>query len=148
MKRNQKMSETTLANRLSNAKRSMQHLEKATSMPLDAPLNMPLADWEMINLNATVHLFNVTFEVLMKALNVYFDEKLKLRHEQRSNSYRLLQSAYQNHFIDDEKIWIGILNARNATVHEYNEEQTMGLYQAIKSYVSHLSALLNRLTEI
>ncbi len=132
------MSEIKLATRIQNADKSLHHLEIAASIPLDQ---------QKMNLNATIHRFNIAFETLMKALDAYLDEVLELPEEQRSGVFQRFQSAYKNHLIDgdDEAIWLAIRKARNATVHEYDEAQALELYQRIKSYVPYLRQLLERI---
>ena len=130
------MSAIKLAETIRNAENSLKRLEEAAVMPLDR---------KKMNLDAAIHRFNIAYETLMKALDAYLDQTLQLPEEQRAGNYRRVQSAYQIHLINDEAVWIAILKARNATVHEYDETQAMDLYQKIKFYVPYLRELLERI---
>ena len=131
------MSETKLACRLDNVERSLARLEAVARKPLDE---------EYVNLDATVHRFNVAFETLLKALDTHLAWVRRMSPSERGHSnFKRLQAAFRVGLIDDDRIWTRIRKARNATVHEYDQEQALALYRAVKTYVPHLRALLERM---
>ena len=138
-----KMSENKLANHLSNSQRCLKRLEEAIRQPLDE---------DMFMLDAVVHRFNVAFELLMDTLLVYCvetdflpEEKIK---EYELNARKLIELAFDCKLIDDDQTWIAIKDARNATAHEYDEQQALDHYDKVKSYLPHLQALFEKMNTI
>lgn len=131
------MSETKLACRLSNVEKSLARLEAVAGKPLDE---------EYVNLDATVHRFNIAFETLLKALDTHLAWVHRMSPSERGHSnFERLRAAFRVGLIDDDQVWTRIRKARNATVHEYDQEQALALYRAVKTYVPHLRALLERI---
>ena len=138
-----KMSENKLANHLSNSQRCLKRLDEAVRQPLDE---------DMFMLDAVVHRFNVAFELLMDTLLVYCvetdflpEEKIK---EYELNARKLIELAFDCKLIDDDQTWIAIKDARNATAHEYDEQQALDHYNKVKSYLPHLQALFEKMNTI
>ena len=138
-----KMSENKLANHLSNSQRCLKRLDEAIRQPLDE---------DMFMLDAVVHRFNVAFELLMDTLLVYCvetdflpEEKIK---EYELNARKLIELAFDCKLIDDDQTWIAIKDARNATAHEYDEQQALDHYDKVKSYLPHLQALFEKMNTI
>ena len=97
-------------------------------------------------LREQIHRFNIAFETLMKALDAFLESRHRLGPTARGVSkFELLGTAYRLRLIEDEGTWIDILDARNATSHEYDQDKAMALYQEIKRYVPHLDRLLSRM---
>lgn len=46
--------------------------------------------------------------------------------------------AYQSHWLEDEAVWLEMLQARNETSHIYNEETARRIYEQIKRYAPEL----------
>ncbi len=131
------MSETKLACRLNNAEKSLARLEAVARKPLDE---------EYVNLDATVHRFNVAFETLLKALDAHLASVRRMSPAERGRSnFERLRAAFRVGLIDDDRVWTRIRRARNATVHEVDQEQALALYRAVKTYVPYLRALLERM---
>ena len=138
-----KMSENKLANHLSNSQRCLKRLDDAVRQPLDE---------DMFMLDAVVHRFNVAFELLMDTLLVYcvetdFLPKEKVK-EYELNARKLIELAFDCKLIDDDQTWIAIKDARNATAHEYDEQQALDHYNKVKSYLPHLQALFEKMNTI
>ena len=138
-----KMSENKLANHLSNSQRCLQRLDDAISQPLDE---------DMFMLDAVVHRFNIAFELLMDTLLEYCVESDLLPKERvkeyELNARKLIELAFDCKLIDDDQTWIAIKDARNATAHEYDEQQALAHYNKIKSYLPHLQALFEKMNTI
>lgn len=132
------MTSTKLDNRILNARRSLERLQNVAAKPLDP-------DHE--RLDATVHRFNIAFETLVKAVDTFLEERHRLGPSERGSSkFGLLKAAYRQRLIEDEQTWVDILDARNATSYEYDQDKAMALYRSIKRYVPHLERLLSRLS--
>ncbi len=131
------MSETKLAVRLSNVERSLARLEAVARKEMDE---------EYVNLDATVHRFNTVYETLLKALDAHLACVYRMSPSERGRSnFERLQVAWRVGLIDDDQVWTRIRKARNATVHEYDLEQALALYRAVKTYVPQLRSLLRRM---
>ena len=138
-----RMSENKLANHLSNSQRCLKRLDDAIRQPLDE---------DMFMLDAVVHRFNIAFELLMDTLLVYCVEtnllpKEKVK-EYELNTRKLIELAFDCKLIDDDQTWIAIKDARNATAHEYDEQQALAHYNKVKSYLPHLQALFEKMNTI
>ena len=138
-----RMSENKLANHLSNSQRCLKRLDDAIRQPLDE---------DMFMLDAVIHRFNVAFELLKDTLLVYCvetdflpEEKIK---EYELNARKLIELAFDCKLIDDDQTWIAIKDARNATAHEYDEQQALDHYDKVKSYLPHLQALFEKMNTI
>lgn len=58
----------------------------------------------------------------------------------------VMRQAYADKLIDNEEIWIELLNARNETSHIYDEETAAEIFEDIKSkYISQFKALILKL---
>lgn len=133
------MTSTKLANRILNASRSLERLQHVAAKPLDP---------DRERLDATVHRFNIAFETLVKLLDTFLEERQRLGPAERGSSkFALLKSAYRLRLIDDEQTWVDILDARNTTSHEYDQDKATELYESIKDYVPHLERLLSRMAD-
>ena len=137
------MSETKLANHLSNSQRCLKRLDDAIRQPLDE---------DMFMLDAVVHRFNIAFELLMDTLLEYCVESDLLPKERvkeyELNARKLIELAFDCKLIDDDQTWIAIKNARNSTAHEYDEQQALAHYNKVKSYLPHLQALFEKMNTI
>ncbi len=130
------MSETRLANRLANAERRLPSLEEAVAEPLDEKL---------MNLDATVHRFNTTFESLLEAVGQWPGVVQRPCHEgvavPASPGFRRVEGGP-----DRGRGGMGaLLNAQNATVHEYSLEKALALYRDPKVHTPRPRRLLDRM---
>lgn len=58
----------------------------------------------------------------------------------------VMKKAYEFKLVDDDTLWIEILNSRNITSHVYDEETAKNIFENIKNkYTAELSELLNKL---
>lgn len=134
------MSSVKLENHLLNSKNSLNRLKSVAVKPLDE---------DKERLDATVHRFNIAFEKLIDTFLVYSVEKDLIPQEDESkyavNKFKIIELAFNLKFIDDDKIWVSILRTRNATSHEYSEEQAMNLYLRIKSYIPYFESLYEKM---
>ncbi|XVN43913.1 MAG: HI0074 family nucleotidyltransferase substrate-binding subunit [Rickettsia hoogstraalii] len=76
-------------------------------------------------------------------------ENLKkiLKHEKiESNTPKdVLSKAFQFSLIDDEKMWLGMLDDRNNTSHVYKYEDAKQVFENIKLYLPILEKTYNKL---
>ena len=119
---------------LIKAKQSMNNLEEALER-----LGEALAIKEEENtlvVDATIQRFEFVIELYWKTLN----RLLELEGIQTYTPIEMLKASYTVHWLDDETIWLQMLNDRNKTSHIYDAEMTNQIYQNIKSYYPVLSS--------
>lgn len=81
--------------------------------------------------DATIQRFEFSIELFWKAL------KKKLLYDygvDAQSPKTVLQQAYINQLISDEKIWLDMLKDRNLTSHTYNQELALEIYYRIQKY--------------
>lgn len=86
-------------------------------------------------IDATIHRFEFTFELFWKAL------KKQLKNEFDTESYgprQVLQQAYANKLINDESMWLKMLEDRNLMSHVYQEKLADQIYKNILIYTTFL----------
>ncbi|KLU61965.1 nucleotidyltransferase substrate binding protein like protein [Peptococcaceae bacterium CEB3] len=89
--------------------------------------------------------FEFTFELAWKALKAVFEnEGLIGLHSPKS----VLREAFAAGLIDDEELWLAMLDDRNATVHIYNEQRAIEISQHIlEKYAGPLGDLAEKLQQ-
>lgn len=90
--------------------KTLKQLQKALEKPLDK---------DNMNRDATIQRFKFTAELFLRIL-----KKCLLVEKMPTTSPRdTLQKAYSFNWIDEEKIWLRMLDDRNLTSYMYNEER-------------------------
>ena len=91
------------------------------------------------NIDATIQRFEFTFELSWKFLKDYFFEQgLELYYPKE-----VIKEAFLAKLINNEEIWIKMLQDRNLTSHTYDEELADKIYHNVKLYVQEFRSLLN-----
>lgn len=92
-------------------------------------------------LDASVKRFEFVIELFWKTLTKI------LKHEKiESNSPKdVLSKAFQFSLIDDEKMWLGMLDDRNNTSHVYKYDDAKQVFENIKLYLPILEKTYNKL---
>lgn len=82
--------------------------------------------------DSAIKRFEFTFELFWKTIKkiLYVIEK-----EETTGPRDALSKSYQYKAIDDEKLWLSMLDDRNEASHIYNEEIAKHLLENIKSYL-------------
>lgn len=93
-------------------------------------------------IDATIQRFEFTFELFWKALKkkIFYDHALEL-----NSPKSVLQAAYTNQLIMNEKMWLNMLSDRNLTLHTYNQELALEIYHRIQQYEPFLQQEFRRL---
>lgn len=82
-------------------------------------------------IDATIQRFEFTFELFWKWLKlILLDQGIDV-----SFPKEVLKEAYKAHMIDDETIWLQMLNDRNLSSHTYNQDLAKSIYTHIKIYI-------------
>ncbi|WP_166308749.1 HI0074 family nucleotidyltransferase substrate-binding subunit [Bradyrhizobium sp. 2S1] len=105
------MSVRKLKDSLTNLESAVSNLERAITIPRDRELVY----------EGTIHRFEVTIELMWKTL------KRALEYEglQPKTPRETLKEAFRIGWIDQETIWIDMLESRNTTSHQYLAEELL-----------------------
>lgn len=94
-------------------------------------------DPEGVIIDATIRRFMFTFELCWKFLKDFFSEKgVSLNYPKE-----VIQEAFRIGIINDEDLWLQILEDRNLTSHTYDEELADEIFQRIKVYTPEIRRL-------
>jgi nucleotidyltransferase substrate binding protein (TIGR01987 family) len=116
-----------------------QQLGKAL-IALEVVLNKPM-DPDRSNIDATIHRFEFTIELYWKLLKRILESLGK----EVTYPKVVLKEAFAGKLIDDELIWLSMLNDRNQTSHTYNEEIADEIYLHIKNYFPVMNETFRKL---
>ena len=98
-------------------------------------------DEDRSNIDATIQRFEFTIELFWKLLKKILLSKGVSTQYPRD----VLQEAYAGNLIDDEQVWLNMMNDRNQTSHSYDEELANQIYERIKTYTPIFSKTLLKL---
>ena len=91
-------------------------------------LEIPI-DQHRIIIDATIKRFEFTFELFLKTMK----RRLALEGIDVKSPRQTLQKAYELSWIDDEQLWLSMMNDRNETSHVYDEEKAHEIYKKSKT---------------
>lgn len=119
---------TRFNQRMSNFKRSLHLLvNQAKQDRLDPE-----------NIAATLHFFEMTFELGWKLLKDF----LEVQGIPVKSPRETLKTGFNLGYLHDGHTWIDMLDARNSIAHAYEEEMALALFKSIKqNYVPLLQTL-------
>ena len=101
---------------------------------LEEMANLPIHE-HRAEIDSTIHRFEFTFELFWKFLKKKLHDDYDIEvHGPRS----VLQQAYMHKIINEEKIWLAMLEDRNMTSHTYKQALADQIYENIKKYVPFL----------
>lgn len=89
--------------------------------------------------DALIKRFEFTFELAWKCLKEYLEfNGVPVRDTPRD----IIKASFQRYLINDEQVWLDMIDARNKTAHIYKEEQAIAVAEDISvKFVKALSAL-------
>ena len=97
-----------------------------------------------LEIDGVIQRFEFTFELAWKALQEHLREEGIICNSPR----RCLKEAYKVGLIEDEKVWLKILEDRNLSVHTYDFSTSRAIFEKIKTlYLDAFEKLLQRLKE-
>lgn len=92
--------------------------------------------------DGVVQRFEFTFELLWKALKVFLEEKGIIV----TTPKECLQQAFRLGWIQDDLIFVAMLEARNRMSHEYDESEAMKVFKEVrKRFIKPIRALIAHL---
>lgn len=117
----------------SEYKHSVELLENALSRLIEA-VEVDITT-NSLAVDAAIQRFEFTFELFWKALKkvLFYDYGIDLQ-----SPKTVLQGAYSNKLIVNERVWLEMLNDRNLTSHTYNQKLALEIYHRIQQYAPFL----------
>jgi nucleotidyltransferase substrate binding protein (TIGR01987 family) len=118
-----------------NLSNALNKLEIMLVRPMDA---------DRANIDASIQRFEFSVELFWKLLKRIIEQLGKETNFPRE----VIQEAYAGNLIDDEKVWLQMLQDRNQTSHTYDEELADRIYAAIKAdYYPIMRKTLDKLAQ-
>ena len=94
--------------------------------------------------DGVIQRFEFTFELFWKALKIYFENEGILCKTPRE----CLKAAFRYEIVQDELLYVSMLEDRNKTSHIYGKEESERIFQKIKShYVSAFEKVVDILSK-
>ena len=119
--------------------KSLMNLRKATDRFAEA-LQEPESS---IVMDATIQRFEFTYELMWKTLKTFLEDI----HGIRAVSPRLVfKEAYALSIIEQEDIFLEMIQSRNLLSHTYNEKQAEQIYKKCPLYLSTIKDLYQRIS--
>jgi nucleotidyltransferase substrate binding protein (TIGR01987 family) len=119
---------------LSDLQLALARLEEA--LKLDSELDVYKA--------GCIQYFEFTFELAWKAIKATAEEAgLDAGGSPKSS----LKTAYQQGWIEDEAVWLEMLEARNRMSHTYDAKDAIKVYGQLAGFIEPLKALVMKLGE-
>lgn len=100
---------------------------------------------DQLDEDGVIKRFEFTFEVFWKTLKVFLKSKgLEVR-----TPRDVLKEAFRLEWLDEESLFLDMLEDRNKTSHIYDENESRRIYERVsKNYLSAISRVINKLKEM
>ena len=93
--------------------------------------------------DASIQRFEFTYELLWKTLKVFLEDM----HGVRAISPRqVFKESFVLEFIENEDVFLKMLEARNQLAHTYNEEQAGLIYRQLPKFLGAFKKVMEKLT--
>lgn len=93
--------------------------------------------------DSAIQRFEFTYELAWKAMKAYLEEKgVKELYSPKD----VIKGAYQNRIIDNDPVWLEMVDTRNMTFHIYREEMAEKVYAELPDYLPLIKKLINQLS--
>ncbi|MEW6203575.1 MAG: nucleotidyltransferase substrate binding protein [bacterium] len=101
-----------------------------------------LAVTDDLDRDGVIQRFEFTFELLWKSLKIFLEEEgIECR-----SPKECLRSALRVGLIEDEEVFLDMLEDRNRSTHTYDEKETERIFHRIKDkYIVTIENLINRI---
>ena len=116
---------------LENLKKAVIRLEEMVAQPVDS---------YRAQIDATIQRFEFTFELFWKTLKIFLETEGQITRFPRET----IQAAYAGQVIDNENLWLQMMESRNRTSHIYDEKEADEIYGQIKKYTPEIVKALDQ----
>ena len=101
-------------------------------------------DKDRAYIDSSIYRFKFVVYFLSKSLKAF------LEYEGKSAVFprQIFEEAYKGKLIDEEKIWLQMMNDRNQITHTYDEALADDIYNNIKTYIPTLKSTFNKLKSL
>ncbi len=123
---------------------SLDNMGKAILRLKEGLLESSGKDSGSLLIDGTIQRFEICTDQMWKLfLRALREEKFDVEPSPK----KVMQKAYSLEWIDNEKLWIDMLNDRNATSHIYDEKLAKEIHDRIKIYHEQMEEALNKLVQ-
>ncbi|MGD9153658.1 MAG: HI0074 family nucleotidyltransferase substrate-binding subunit [Gammaproteobacteria bacterium] len=122
------------------AKQSLENLGKALTRLQEA---LAESDMNALIIDATIQRFEFTLELFWKTLKRF----LALEGMETNTPKEALKKAYTARWLENEAIWLQMLEDRNSTSHVYEEKKAQEIYQHVRQYFPELQRVYQMLQQ-
>ncbi len=97
-----------------------------------------------LDIDGSIKRFELCYELSWKLIKEYLADKGIISHNPRDT----FKNAFANNLIDNEEIWLKMIEDRNYLVHTYTFEESRNIFERIKdSYVVSFDYLLEKIKQ-
>ena len=115
----------------SDYKKALTSFEKALSDPVHSDRDKA----------GCIQFFEFSFELAWKLMKFLSEEEgLEVKSPKEA-----LKSAYALNLINDEEVWLQMLQARNLMSHTYNESMALKVFDSLASFLKAMKDFLNKI---
>lgn len=107
---------------------------------LEAALAQPRTEWTR---DAAIQRFEFTFELAWKSASAC----VRAEGLDALSPREALRASYRLGWVDDDALWLRMLDDRNRTSHSYNEAVADEIFRRLPEYAAALRALRERLLQ-
>ncbi len=118
--------------------RNLENLEKALHQFSDV---LKESESSIVR-DASIQRFEFTYELCWKTLKNFLEEIHGIR---VISPKQVFKEAFALALIEDEDIFIGMIESRNMLAHTYNEEQAKNIYRKCPAYLSAMKNVFDKL---
>jgi nucleotidyltransferase substrate binding protein (TIGR01987 family) len=91
--------------------------------------------------DSAIQRFEFTFDLAWKSMKAFLEESGITAYSPRDT----IKGAFQVGLIDEDPVWLEMIELRNLTSHTYNEFTAEEIYEALPNVLSRCKELLERL---
>ena len=115
-----------------NLKRAMEALQRSIELPINEPRD----------LSGIIKDFEIVYELAWKTLKIF----LEVQGHSASSAREVFKTAFALGYLEEEGVWLEIIEDRNLTVHIYDQELAHKMVERIKKrYAAAFQRIMNSL---
>ncbi|MBF0200640.1 MAG: nucleotidyltransferase substrate binding protein [Desulfamplus sp.] len=93
--------------------------------------------------DATIQRFEFTYELMWKTLKVFMEDIHGIR---TVSPRQVFKEAFSLSLIEEEEIFLDMIQSRNKMSHTYNEDQANEIYQKCPSYLGAMKGVFEKIS--